>query len=469
MKYLLISICCFVLSSCTTIHHQSYNKRECSDPAVCSKAELDSYISPVVNMVIIDGQEASRDDDIKVDRKRREGADIDKTSFYRFYLEYNEKGEKFEENRQLDIIRRAIEISEKPVYLIVYVNSWHNNAYTKESSTEETKKMKETKEVEYFPNMLARRSFQNPDKNVIGVYIGWQGEKYKHIPANLLRPKEVADIADRVGKNGEVRTDIISLANDVQNKDQLGYSLIIGKSFGGRLLSEAFMEDLTQMKSVKDWHLGSRSLLVTLNPAIGANAFDKVNENMSGAGADLQRPVWLNLTSENDRGTSWLFPAARYIAQNLSYKPKDLDRKRINKTTGHYMPHLSHWVTVQRLNTTTDSEVLDSIKYDTEWFKLPVRMKNDCTNNEYLGDVTRHKYRYDKYNLQYVTALRPLCQGTNKDLGYIWNFQMDKSIIADGYAKNPISRAVGYHSADVQTILGRMLDDMLFTPQEKPL
>lgn len=473
MKYILISICCFVLSSCVSIPvgDHLYNPVKCIEP--CSETELDSESERITDMVVKNGGSVYKREELNKSNIKAEDI-INDTSFNIFYLEYDEYGKKLDGNRQLDLIKRAIKNSDKPVYLIVYANSWHNNAYTEKGLTEEEKKIKkiknmeETKEVKYFPNMLARRSFQNPDKNVIGVYIGWQGEKYKHIPANLLRPKEVADIADRIGKNGEVRTDIISLANDVQNTDQLGYSLIIGKSFGGRLLSRAFMNDLIQMKSVKDWHLGSRSLLVTLNPAIGANAFDEVYENMPGAGADLQRPVWLNLTSEDDRGTSWLFPAARYIAQNLSDKPKDLDRKRINKTTGHYMPHLSHWVTVQGLNT-TDSEILDSTKYDTEWFKLPVRMKNDCTNNEYLGNVTRHKYRYDEYNLQYVTALRPLCQGTNKDLGYIWNFQTDESVIADGGATNLISRTAGYHSADVQTILGHMLDDMLFTPPEKPL
>lgn len=470
MKYLLTFICCFILSSCFTIPDKAYREVKCKDKNTCSEVELDLLIKPVTNMVIKDGFSAYSTDDIDVNKERSEGAEINNTSFYQFYLEYDGFGHKFDGNRQIATIERAIATSSKPVYLMVYVNSWHNNA----------NKEKPTKEVKYFPYILARRSFQNPDKNVIGVYIGWQGEKYKYNPAKSLLPKEVADTADRIGNNGELRTDIISLANDVQNKDQLGHSLIIGKSFGGRLLSRAFMEDLTQMKSVKDWPLGSRSLLVTLNPAIGANAFDKVFKSMPGKGADVQRPVWLNMTSEDDKATNGIYSSARFIGQNLSSEPVEPGMAKTRKAIGHYVPYLSHWVTSTsgvvgpdpKNNTEEDlircnfENVEGILKDNKSWFKIPSSIEDCATRHLYENKLSKDdKYRY------YTTTLRPLdwnkAMTAKKSLGYMWNFRIDKSIIENGSADSRFSK--GYHSADVQTILGRMLDDMLFTPPEKPL
>lgn len=487
MKYLLISICCFVLSSCVNIPvgEHLYNPVKCMEP--CSETELDSKSERIIDMVVKNGGSVYKRNELNKSNLKA-GDIINDTSFNIFYLEYDKNGKKLDGNRQLNLIKRAIKNSDKPVYLIVYANSWHNNAYTEngltkvEKEIEKIENMEETKEVKNFPNILARRSFQNPDKNVIGVYIGWQGAKYKYPLKNLLTPQDVADIADRIGKNGEVRPDVISLANDVQNTDQLGYSLIIGKSFGGRLLSEAFMKDLTQMKSVKDWPLGSRSLLVTLNPAIGANAFDKVYENMPVAGADLQRPVWLNLTSKDDFGTSWLFPAARHIRQDLANGEK-------NKTIGHYEPYISHKVTLAAKilgpdpKKNSDRELLvckfedpkQILEKNKPWFKLPLRDKENilcATRHLYENTpLDKNKSYRDDIPRYYTTALRPFDEDrkevTERDLGYMWNFQIDASVLSNASATNTVSRAVGYHSADVQTILGRMLDDMLFTPPEK--
>lgn len=469
MKYLLISICCFVLSSCTTIPDQVYYKIKCSNENACSTAELDSHIKPVTNMVIKNGFEAYWNDS---DQLNENADNIDKTSFNIFYLEYKEEdGKKWEGNRQLDLIKRAIDNSDKPVYLMVYVNSWHNNAYT-ESSTKEIKGMKETKEVKYFPHILARRNFQKPDMNVIGVYIGWRGEKYKSSPTKWVTPKSVADIADTIGRAGEVRSDIISLVNDVQKKDPLGHSLIIGKSFGARLLSRAFMNDLVQMKSIEDWPLGSRSLLVNLNPAIGANAFDRVFKDMPGKDADVQRPVWLNMTSENDKATNGIYPMARFINQNLSDEPVYPGMNKTHKTIGHYMPYLSHWVTVNEKNVLYDNKKCNPT--NQKWFEIPLRDPNQDSEDKQIKicDETRYLYENDRdingsnhYKTTILTPLYYTSANHAKNLGYMWNIQVDKSIIANGSADSRFSK--GYHSADVQTILGRMLDDMLFTPPEK--
>ncbi|WLP95024.1 hypothetical protein [Psychrobacter sp. M13] len=453
MKYIFAFFCCFILSSCATIPDQAYHPVD---------------INPVTNIVIKNGFKAYLDDNDQLDYDKDI---INKTSFSRFYLEYNEDGKKFEENKQLNLIKNAIDTSDKPVYLVVYVHGWNNNA--------NTDGVEENFDTEAFPYLLARRSFQNPDMNVIGVYVGWRGAKYKYRPAHFLTPLDRARAADFIGEKGEVRDDLIELTNHVEKSTHSGYSLIMGHSFGGRLLSRAFIDDLANTKSIADWPLGKKSLLANLNPAIGADAFDKIYSDIPGRGESLQRPLWINLTSEDDNSTKTTFPRARFLLQDLTDKPYS----GVNDTVGHYMPYLSHWVTsaggivgpVDNNNKNTEADLINCKFEDAEvilkdnkpWFEIPTTLE-DC--------ATRHLYEnkeHGKNEFQYyTTGLWPFDWATaetaKSKLGYMWNFQVDDTLIDHSETEEKAS-GNGPHNAFVQTILGRMLDDMLFTPPEKPL
>ena len=490
MRYLFISLCCFSLLSCATIPDQAYHKVVCAIEDSCAKTELDANIKPITNMVIVNGVSVFREDQVE----KKQGDTIANTSFNLLYLEYAENGQKFEATRQLNVIKRAIAASDKPVYLVIYVNSWNNNASSDQPSPD----------LVSFPYLLARRNFQNPEMTVIGVYIGWNGKKHQNALANILSVQNRAKVADTIGKKGEVRADIISLVNNVQENPHSGYTLIIGKSFGGRLLSRAFIDDLAQAKSVKDWPLGSRSLLVTLNSAIGADAFDKIYQNMPGpdpnSGLTLQRPFWINITSKDDWVTGKAFPKARLIGQKLS----DLAKKR---TIGHYMPYVSHSITIENGDSPYKKSACFS-SYDSQdshdshsieaqdgkatltpmpnvrgiepWFKTPLQdpnysRANRRNDNENLTnsfcDETRHVYENPNAigtdGRYYTTVLRPLYYRSESRLGYMWNFHTDQSVIGYRPEEAKVIKNSGKHNAYVQTILGRMADDMLFTSPEK--
>lgn len=452
MKYLSYLLLSFISCSCSTIPDQSYHKIQCAIDDNCTEAELDAYSKPITNLGIVNGWSA--ESTMHKQSLEGRGNKFYVTPFKLQYLEYDESGSKLEETRQLNVINRAIATSNKPVYLVVYIHGWHNNASIDEKNL--------SLDTTGFPKLLARRSYQNPDMNVIGVYIGWRGEKYKYSPATMLSIKDRAKVADVIGNHGELRNDLVTLVNNVQNSTHSGYSLIIGHSLGGRLLSRTFMKDLDKTKSVEDWPLGQRSLLVTLNAAIGADAFDGVFKNMSGLGQNIERPLWLNLTSKDDDATSKLFPAARFIGKNVSDNPNSGK----HQTVGHYLPYLSHEVTViygldQKLE--CNFVYPDSIlKNNTPWFKIPSRSPYTCG--------TRHLYEYTDFPIEsryYTTILRPLFENPDKPLGFMWNFRADKSVIDYSEAEAKISKSSGTHNAFVQTTLGRMLDDMLFTAPKK--
>ncbi|QOD13173.1 hypothetical protein IEE84_02415 [Psychrobacter sp. 28M-43] len=458
MKYIFACFCCFILSSCATIPDQAYHKIKCADDTACSKAELDVKINPVTNMVVKNGWSVFTSEEVVI----TDTDQINRTSFNSFYLEYDEEGKKFEGNRQLDIIKHAIDTSDKPVYLVVYVHGWHNNA--------DTSNKKSSFDTTAFPYLLARRSYQYPEMDVIGVYVGWRGAKYKFTPTALLTPLDRARAADFIGKEGEVRDDLVDLVNYVEKSAHSGYSLIMAHSFGSRLLSQAFMDDLANTKSIADWPLGRQSLLVNLNPAIGADAFDEIYSDMPGLGENLQRPLWINLTSKDDDTVKKIFPNARFLLQDLSGKPYS----GVNDTIGHYMPYLSHEVTVHNkidknaeCNFINEEQILNNEK---PWFEIPVRVGEEvvcATRHLYLNKQSRNnESRY------YTTVLRPLYENptkiTERNLGYMWNFRVDESLIDHSDLEKEHSKN-GKHNAFVQTTLGRMLDDMLFTPPEKPL
>ena len=457
MKYIAVSLCCFILSSCATIPDQAYHKVECLNKETCSEMELDSYIKPVTNMVVKNGLSAYKSDEVN----RENGDKVDPTAFSSFYLEYDESGQKFEGDRQMALIRRAIDTSDKPIYLVVYVHGWNNNA--------DTISVQKEFDTVTFPYLLARRSFQNPDMNIMGVYVGWRGAKYKYFPAKVLTPLDRARAADAIGNYGEVRSDLISLAKRVEKSTHSGYSLIIGHSFGGRLLSRAFMNDLATIKSINEWPLGSRSLLMCLNPAISAKAFDDVVNKVPDTGAGLQRPVWLNVTSKHDFTTRRLYPLARFIGQNLSTEPSTVTQT--HKTIGHYEPYLSYELVI------ADKDKLSDTSYcnpdDDSWFEVPSRELKHNNNYQANKACSEALYLYGNKSLtneeqrNKMTELIALYEKPAKESGYIWNIRIDESMLEQESAKSVFKK--GGHSADVRTVLGRMLDDMLFTPPEKLL
>lgn len=439
-----------VVASCSTIPDQSYHKIKCLDRYRCSESELDTYIKAqsLNNIVIVNGWSGVNEKNLK----RHKGNVYVSPKFQQFYLEYDEMGHKIENNRQLDLIKRAIDIAEKPIYLIIFIHGWHNNASIDINNP--------SLDTTGFPYMLARRAYAKGDMDVIGVYIGWRGEKYKNNPAKLLSIKNRALIADAIGKEGELRDDLISLTQSVNNKPTSGHSLLIGHSLGGRLLSRAFLEDLSKIENINDWSLGKNSLLVTLNAAIGADAFDKIFDNMSSADQPIQRPLWINLTSKDDKATSLYFPYARLIGINLVDSPTSGKYT----TVGHYMPYLSHEVTVihgfdkkAECGFINPEEILN--RNNTSWFELPKRENSSC--------ATRYLYQYKNFNVSdghyYTTVLRKLDENPEKPLGYMWNFRVDSSVIDFSKEESRVNKGSGAHNAFVQTNLGRMLDDMLFT------
>ena len=97
---------------------------------------------------------------------------------------------------------------------------------------------------------------------------------------------------------------------------------------------------------------------------------------------------------------------------------------------------------------------------------------NDIKNNQQIA-CTETRYLYENKNAKsienryYTTVLRPLHDNSNDTLGYMWNFQTDESVIGYSAEEARMIKNSGKHNSYVQTTLGRMADDMLFTTPEQ--
>ena len=114
------------------------------------------------------------------------------------------------------------------------------------------------------------------------------------------------------------------------------------------------------------------------------------------------------------------------------------------------------------------------------WFKIPLqdptydqKNRGNAQKNvtSHFCDETRYVYENPNANGMnghyYTTVLRPLYHRSEKKLGYMWNFRTDQSVIGYSPEEARVIKNSGKHNSYVQTILGRMADDMLFTLPEQ--
>lgn len=207
---------------------------------------------------------------------------------------------------------------------------------------------------------------------------------------------------------------------------------------------------------------------------ITINSIDEVFSKTAKTKVGLQRPVWLNVTSKDDFTTRRLYPLARFIGQNLS--TESASANQTHKTIGHYEPYLSYELIVAERDKLSDKS--NCSPDNDSWFAVPSReSKHNSNNNSHRTQANKAcseaLYLYGNKSItneeqrSKMTELIVLYENPAREASHIWNIRMDESLLEQGSAESVLKK--GGHSADVRTVLGRMLDDMLFTPPEKPL
>lgn len=415
---------------------------------------------------------------------------------YRGVIEYQQCGnselcgKRFSVN-QKKIIIDWMEKQKDPIFTVVYIHGWHHNAQSNDSNFIK------------FNDLLARVSYQlnvqHPQVKykLLGIYIGWQGEKSDNKLTTLFTIRSRACAADIVAlgidakkcndinnhtlekNNSDLYQDLISISGLLKNNDQ-SRMLIIGHSLGGRIVSNLFLQDVQDENS----HLGNQTLITTVNPAIGARRYDSIYKNVKDV-QSFKKPIWINITSDGDTATKWFYPMSRIfrkergfltIGHNDSYITHDLKSDFLGSYICQYNGNFSSSFSTCSLK---DAGIKDAYKYNKftirpNWIfnsysssdsftVFPELIKNSNGSYEYKVDCSGRNNQgicpkdHQKIYID-VNRIRIIPKVNNQYplQGKLWNIRTDKEFID---YRGDAATISGKHNAYVDSALISLLVD----------
>lgn len=313
------------------------------------------------------------------------GADPDRVTperhprFTLHFVEFDDQGWSFPDgepagdqsavpSRQIDCVmtdlRRRLEGDGKQVLSFVYVHGWKHSAD------------KDDPDVEKFRALLRSRAALFPDREIVGVYVGWQGNTVDLWGVRNLTFWSRKNAAHHVaeGRVRELFSRIRGLRaywNGPQGGDEHGCgwepgetdrcrlrTILIGHSFGGLVLYNSAAPYLLEMLSVdRDLPSGAAreraraqrargiaDLIVLLNPAFEGSRYEPVFEaSRHYRAAPDEPPILVMLTSTADWATKNAFPVARWFNSIFQYpSSSDAQSVAMRRTPGHIERYLTH-------------------------------------------------------------------------------------------------------------------------------
>jgi hypothetical protein len=370
-------------------------------------------------------------------------------------VEFDEDGKLLvpgQKNLLLERLLAKRNLSE-PIYLIVYVHGWHNNAHDcinrpdqdcpENLEDDDYRDFEQTDDMMGFQALLVKRAWEMQrlqlPHHIFGVYIGWPGETTKVEPFSTLSVAQIASNADRVGEpNGELAKILKELESSLVTESRM---LVMGHSFGGRVLTRVF-SDINATGEVNSdgcfQPLGDHGYVMTINAAVEANASGARMHQTMGCS---RNPHWINLTSTDDWATDWIFPIASFAfgmpgITNI-FDPVYLE------TIGHYEDYLYGSYS----NDYFESKAKD--RYTLERlasFWYPAESERDISRK---GDLD-----LDGVNFHYFVSLNSQSAKTGAQ---IFNLYTDENGLG-----SPSHSLFGKHSAFVATNWHRLIDGLVF-------
>ncbi|MBZ9998270.1 hypothetical protein [Mesorhizobium sp. BH1-1-4] len=324
-------------------------------------------------------------------------------------------------------------VAEGPVMLVIFAHGWHHNA------REDIRKIELGGDRPYnqdgnllaFKHVLAKTKYElgqqdkrEKNRKVFGIYIGWNGGP----DSNYLNAGTIGSAADRIGNSKDFADDMARINAAVNpERGMVTPVLVIGHSFGGRLLSR-YMLNQVKLAQGPVQPFGPRSLVATINPAIGADAFDDFMQAHYPNGSKL--PYWINITSSDDWATDLGFPIGASVGRMLGLESGITDKifpKSAFRSIGHYAPYLTHTLEMHALKSSAACDekggcfqiqkcfisnkekqsyldfpaIGDPILRQTQWYQIDAGKKAKTAQLFYLGPQAQCDF-----NLHLVTLTR---------------------------------------------------------------
>lgn len=259
------------------------------------------------------------------------------------FIEFDDQGQLWDREQMRYVLGKLQEEAEtKPLVIVVFVHGWQHGAAPGDGN------------IVTFRQVLAQLSdseaqvaelTHTPPRAVAGVYLGWRGRSITVPLLDDLTFWDRKNTAQKVGDGGvtEVlsRLELIKRDRDGDVPGGATRLVIVGHSFGGLVVNTAvaqILQDRFVQSTARDpgQHdvAGLGDLVVLINPAFEALQLSSLSDMASERDSypSGQLPVLLELTSEADWATRYVFPVGRWLS--TFFEKEQHDRKRRNGVTG---------------------------------------------------------------------------------------------------------------------------------------
>ncbi|MBN8711455.1 MAG: hypothetical protein BGO12_10410 [Verrucomicrobia bacterium 61-8] len=228
-------------------------------------------------------------------------------------VELDEQGDLWG-GHQLETARKMVHDSPKRPLLVIYIHGWQTNAHPR------------NRDLQTFSNFIAKLEAAPEVKDnftVTGVFIGWRGASftsessftgigYVARQASFWSRLDATNRVAGVPLTGAI-AQLVSAARSCPS--DRGVSMLIGYSFGGRILERTLGQALVSQhaySSDQDGALLPADLTILINPAsesLYARQLKLAMKNWKSP-----HPAIISLTSESDLVTAVAWPAANWIS-----------------------------------------------------------------------------------------------------------------------------------------------------------
>ena len=383
-------------------------------------------------------------------------------NFYRAWLEFSDAGHAWQEQQKTAILHKIEELgkSKRPLLIVVYIHGWHNNA---DNNNPETDRSRNAVKFDYFLARhadQARRLFEQrghaTPPAVLGIYVGWRGDSLTTPGLKMTTIGDRAEAANRLAENHLYSTDLgpslRDIASALHRADPNGRMMVVGHSLGGRIVTRLFMGDIAQGK---EQPLGKNSLLVALEPAIGADCYDQtLGPTHKGKGGP---PTFASVTSQSDSAVGWIYRIGSVIIPDC-----DSSSPAHGVSIGDYDAYLTHQVLYnydeKKLIAPDPSVTFPPDNSPDNWFEVAGRKSVIYRKRNAQCDENNVVACYDSGDAQTYT-MDFLARANVAHAGPVWNVLTDTTVID---LENDPGTINGEHNGYVSTNLTRALIEILY-------
>ena len=306
-------------------------------------------------------------------------------------VEVNDRGNFWYANQAISAIDTVLDRARKGnTVVVLFVHGWGHDAQTRDqnlvcfSHTLESLSQRLNPQAPTLAGNASSNSgpASSPTYRVVGIYVGWRGKSLPEGPGLTSIISRLPTFWARKGTaakigRGDLRAfverlggiyDSINYGPENPTKSarrtDTTFSLVtVGHSFGGQALFPAVASHIedqlqanagdsawhalrnhpTQPSTKKAFIAGLGDLVVLVNPAMEALAYERMNRLAKSLEfSNVQTPALIVFDAQNDYPRRWLFPIGRSITTAFAAGAEPHDRERDRVVLGRYSPQITH-------------------------------------------------------------------------------------------------------------------------------